>query len=135
METDDELLNLGDSWFAILEQTDQTDPQNRFRTGLLRLAYSYARLAALSFGFQHAFGKNDTDENTFLTRVSRVIRHNIMIMFTHVLLLFQCLNAASDVVNTYVNDVGRPAQSITVISSELSSLLKLTCRNLSPSRA
>jgi len=55
------------------------------------LAYSYARLVALSFGFQHAFGKNNTDENPFLTR---------------------CLAAASDVVNTFVNDVGRPAQRI-----------------------
>lgn len=54
---------------ARLEKTDQTDPQNRFRSGLLRLAYSYARLVALSFGFQHAFGKNNVDENPFLERV------------------------------------------------------------------
>ena len=67
-ETDDELQNLGDRWFAILDKTDQTDPQNRFRTGLLRLAYSYSRLVALSFGFQHAFGKNNTEDH-FLTRV------------------------------------------------------------------
>jgi hypothetical protein len=47
-----------------------TDPQNRFRSGLLKLAISYARLVALSFGFQHAFGKNNADENPFLMRVS-----------------------------------------------------------------
>ena len=46
-----------------------TDPQNSFRTGLLRLAYPYARLIALSYGFQHAFGKGHTDENPFLQRV------------------------------------------------------------------
>jgi hypothetical protein len=54
----------------VLEQTDLTDPQNRFRSGLLKLAYSYARLVVLSFGFQHAFGKNNQDENPFLNRVS-----------------------------------------------------------------
>jgi hypothetical protein len=90
-ETDDELKSLGDHWFSRIEQTDQTDPHGRFRTGLLKLAYSYARLVALSLGFKHAFGKNNTDENPFLTR---------------------CLSAAFDVVNTYVNDVGRPAQRV-----------------------
>lgn len=68
--TDDELKALGDRWFALLETTDMSVPQNRFRTGLLRLAYSYSRLIALSYGFQHAFGKNTTDENPFLNRVS-----------------------------------------------------------------
>jgi hypothetical protein len=46
-----------------------TDPQNSFRTGLLRLAYPYSRLVALSYGFQHAFGKGRNDENPFLLRV------------------------------------------------------------------
>ena len=51
-----------------------TDPQYSFRTALLHLAHSYARLVALSYGFQHAFGKNDgTDENPFLTRVSLLL--------------------------------------------------------------
>jgi hypothetical protein len=67
--TDEELQLLQDKWQQILEQTDMTDPQNRFRSGLLKLAYSYARLVALSYGFQHAFGKNNTDENPFLNRV------------------------------------------------------------------
>ncbi|KAJ7727299.1 hypothetical protein DFH07DRAFT_851955 [Mycena maculata] len=90
-ETDEELKRLGDKWQARLEETDMTDPQNRFRSGLLKLAYSYARLVALSFGFQHAFGKNNTDENPFLMR---------------------CLAAASDVVTALVSDVGRPDQRI-----------------------
>ncbi|KDQ57351.1 hypothetical protein JAAARDRAFT_35979 [Jaapia argillacea MUCL 33604] len=89
--TDDELKQLGDKWFARLEKTDLSDPQNRFRTGLLKLAYSYARLVALSFGFQHAFGKSQIDENPFLMR---------------------CLRAASDVVNAFVDDIGVPSQRI-----------------------
>jgi hypothetical protein len=40
-----------------------------FRTGLLKMAFSYARLIALSSGLQHA--KEDClDENSFLMRVS-----------------------------------------------------------------
>ncbi|GLB40175.1 putative fungal specific transcription factor [Lyophyllum shimeji] len=90
-ETDDELKRLGTKWMAILETTDMTDPQNRFRTGLLRLAYPYARLIALSYGFQHAFGKNNTDENPFLTR---------------------CLDAAFDVVLPVLDDLCVPSQKI-----------------------
>ena len=71
--TDDELKQMGDKWISTVQQTDMSDAQNCFRTGLLRLAYSYARLVVLSYGFQHAFGKNDgTDENPFLMRVSGV---------------------------------------------------------------
>ena len=71
-ETDDELKALGEKWMLTIHtQTDLSDPQNSFRTGLLKLAYSYSRLIALSYGFQHAFGKNDgKDENPFLMRVS-----------------------------------------------------------------
>ncbi|KAJ7104225.1 hypothetical protein B0H15DRAFT_1016609 [Mycena belliarum] len=86
-EADEELKGLADKWRRILERTDTADPQNQFRSGLLKLAFSYARLVALSFGFQHAFGKNNTDENPFLER---------------------CLTAASDVVTAIVEDVGRP---------------------------
>ena len=68
-ETDDKLQELREQWFDKMKQSDSNEPQNRFRIGLLRLAYSYARLVALSFGFQHAFGKSDTDENPFLKRV------------------------------------------------------------------
>ncbi|KAJ7034975.1 hypothetical protein C8F04DRAFT_1346236 [Mycena alexandri] len=90
-ETDEELKQLMDKWRAILDQTDMTNPQNKFRNGLLKLAYSYARLVALSFGFQHAFGKNHADENPFLNR---------------------CLAAATDVVNAIINEVGSPDQRV-----------------------
>jgi hypothetical protein len=49
-------------------------------------------------------------------------------MFTHELPLFKCLAAASDVVNTYVNDIGRPAQSMsTVLARSLLSLTTFFC--------
>jgi len=92
-ETDDELENLRQQWFSKFKQTDSNEPQNRFRIGLLRLAYSYARLVALAYGFQHAFGKSNTDENPFLKR---------------------CISAASEVVNAMVDDIGRPSQRIYV---------------------
>jgi len=68
-ETDDKLENLRQQWFSKFKQTDSNEPQNRFRIGLLRLAYSYARLVALAYGFQHAFRKSNTDENPFVKRV------------------------------------------------------------------
>jgi len=92
-ETDDKLEELRQQWFSKFKHTDSNEPQNRFRIGLLRLAYSYARLVALAFGFQHAFGKGGTDENPFLKR---------------------CIRAASDVVNAMVDDIGRPSQKIYV---------------------
>ena len=72
-ETDDQLQKLREQWFGvILESTDLDDYQNKFRTGLLKLAFSYNRLVVLSYGFQHAFRKNNTDENPFLQRVSNL---------------------------------------------------------------
>ncbi|TRM64801.1 hypothetical protein BD626DRAFT_400336 [Schizophyllum amplum] len=91
METDDEIQALSAKWMGIIEQTDMDDPQNRFRTGLLRLAWSYARLAVLSYGFQHAFGKNNADENPFLLR---------------------CFTAAKDVVTAVVDGLGQSSQRI-----------------------
>lgn len=73
-ETDDKLQNLRHQWFSIIDQTDMNNIQNRFRVGLLKLAYSYARLVALSYGFQHAFGKRDAEDNPFLTRVCSLLR-------------------------------------------------------------
>jgi len=92
-DTDDELQELRLQWFSKLKQTDSNEPQNRFRIGLLRLAFSYARLVALAFGFQHDFGKGSTEENPFLKR---------------------CIRAASDVVNAMVEDIGRPSQKVYV---------------------
>ncbi len=68
-EADKELLELQEKWMAHLNQTDLSDPQNYFRIGLLKLAFSYARLVALSFGFQHVFSKKYDVENPFLIRV------------------------------------------------------------------
>ncbi|KAF8625539.1 hypothetical protein AX15_005306 [Amanita polypyramis BW_CC] len=84
-ETDDQLQSIREQWFnVILESTDPDDYQNKFRIGLLRVAFSYNRLIVLSYGFQHAFGKNNTDENPFLLR---------------------CLNAAQDVLHAVVDNV------------------------------
>ncbi|KAH9168828.1 hypothetical protein EDB89DRAFT_2073548 [Lactarius sanguifluus] len=92
-DTDDKIEQLRLRWFDMLEKTNIDEPQNRFRIGLLKLGYSYARLVALAFGFQHAFGKSNTDENPFLIR---------------------CIRAAEDVVNAMVDDVGIPSQRIYV---------------------
>ena len=106
--TDDQLKTLGDRWFTLLEATtDTTVPRNRFRIGLLRLAYSYSRLIALSYGFQHAFHKNTSDENPFLNRVRRrfcpwMLKINFL----------QCLHAACDVVHAVLDDICRPDQRL-----------------------
>lgn len=84
-ETDEELKSLKEKWMTILDQTDQTDPQNRFRTGLLRMAFSYARLVSLSFAFQHTFGRHYDNENPFLLRVRLDIECfacNVLIVMT-----------------------------------------------------
>jgi hypothetical protein len=84
-ETDDELQRLKERWFSIIEEN--TDPDNyggKFRLCLLKVVYSYGRLVVLSYGFQHAFGKNNTDENPFLMR---------------------CLNAAEDVIQAVIVDI------------------------------
>ncbi|KAK0469828.1 uncharacterized protein EV420DRAFT_69089 [Desarmillaria tabescens] len=90
-ETDEELKELKEKWMALLNQTDLSDPQNYFRIGLLKLAFSYARLVALSFGFQHVFSKKYDVENPFLIR---------------------CLAAACDVVDVMVNELGRTEQRV-----------------------
>lgn len=84
-ETDDKLQALREQWLNVIkENTDLNDHSNRFRMGLIKLAYSYGRLIVLSYGFQHAFGKNNTDENPFLMR---------------------CLSAAEDVLQAVVNEI------------------------------
>ncbi|KAJ3787022.1 hypothetical protein GGU10DRAFT_156771 [Lentinula aff. detonsa] len=91
-ETDEEFLVLQTKWYPILdENVDKNDPPGYFRLGLLKLAFGYARLIVLSYGFQHAFGKNSSNDNPFLDR---------------------CMNAANDIVQTMVEDIGRPAQRI-----------------------
>jgi len=89
--TDDELKQLSEKWLVtIAENSDLNNVENSFRTGLIRLAYGYARLVVLSYGFQHAFGKGDgVNENPFLIR---------------------CLSAAFDVVSAVLEDICRPSQ-------------------------
>lgn len=72
MEYDDKLKNLWETWSARLhESNDPNDVHATFRSGLLRLAYSYARMNVLSFGFQYAFGKASIGQDaTLLFRVS-----------------------------------------------------------------
>lgn len=69
---DDELAHTWNVWIArIRDATDPKDRQCKFRTGLLRLAYSYARMTVLSFGFQYAFGKSNLGRDVdLLNRVS-----------------------------------------------------------------
>ena len=90
INTDEELQQLQRKWWPILyANVDMQNPQGVFRIGLLKLAYSYSRLIALSYGFQHAFGKNTSNnqnEKTFLMR---------------------CLSAARDVITAVVHDNNR----------------------------
>ncbi|EIW84080.1 hypothetical protein CONPUDRAFT_99848 [Coniophora puteana RWD-64-598 SS2] len=67
-QTDDEIQQLLAYWMRRLEQTDQTNLLNSFRTGLLKLGFSYARLVALSTGLQHASSKTSFEDNPFLLR-------------------------------------------------------------------
>lgn len=85
------------------------------------MAYSYARLVALAFGFQHAFGKGHTDENPFLKRVRYQPLSPELCQRSH--LFFQCIRAASDVVTAMVDDIGRPSQSESELMDLLFSLL------------
>lgn len=80
-ETDDELARVGVHWFHQLDRIEPKSAMFIFRTGLLKMAFSYARLIALSSGLQHA--KEDClDENSFLMR---------------------CFERASDVINAFVH--------------------------------
>lgn len=71
-ETDDHLVQLWEYWMSRIKATNRTDIQNQFRIGLLRLAYSYSRLSALSVAFQQSFGRR-SDEAPFLKRVRFII--------------------------------------------------------------
>ncbi|KAJ8072598.1 hypothetical protein PM082_016157 [Marasmius tenuissimus] len=86
INTDEALQQLQQKWWPILHaNVDIQDPQGVFRIGLLKLAYSYSRFIALSYGFQHAFGEdanNNQNEKAFLMR---------------------CLSAATDVITAVVD--------------------------------
>ncbi|KAI0694595.1 hypothetical protein BC835DRAFT_1274282 [Cytidiella melzeri] len=92
-ETDDELARLWEKWCTLLrEHTDPADVQSNFRSRLLRLAYSYARMTVLSFGFLYAFGKTSVGQD--------------------VTLLWRCLRAAFDVTNAILEDISMPDHRI-----------------------
>lgn len=73
VETDEELRQLEDKWFGIILASATPDKHARFRVGLLRLAYSYARLCCLSYGFHYAFSKKNVDETQLFDRVNKVL--------------------------------------------------------------
>ncbi|TDL17369.1 hypothetical protein BD410DRAFT_776153 [Rickenella mellea] len=84
-ETDEKLTALGEEWKTKLQtETDLSDPQNRFRNSLVKLAYSYARLVVLSQGFQHSLSKSHQDENPYFHR---------------------CRRAACDVVRVFIDEL------------------------------
>ncbi|KAH0832961.1 hypothetical protein J3R83DRAFT_11937 [Lanmaoa asiatica] len=80
-DTDDALRQLGERWLRRLDEFQEEKTEMwAFRTELLRMAYAYARLVALSTGLKHA-KESQLDEKTFIMR---------------------CLDAASDIVNAFV---------------------------------
>ncbi|THH07455.1 hypothetical protein EW145_g3361 [Phellinidium pouzarii] len=84
-EIDEKLVALEAEWNRRLrEKTDPNDPQGRFRNSLIKLAYRYARLTVLSFGFQHAFGKSHSEQALFFDR---------------------CYRAATDVLRVFIDEL------------------------------
>ncbi|KIJ67097.1 hypothetical protein HYDPIDRAFT_109103 [Hydnomerulius pinastri MD-312] len=79
-ETDDALRQLGERWFKRIDELHSGNEMYAFRTELLKMAYAYSRLVALSTGLKHA-KEDQLDENSFLMR---------------------CLAAATDIVNAFV---------------------------------
>ena len=72
-EYDDKLVSMWAMWTTLLqEHDDPNDDQCNFRSCLLRLAYSYARMNVLSFGFQYAFGKESRGLGQDLDLLHRV---------------------------------------------------------------
>ncbi|KAK7690923.1 hypothetical protein QCA50_006026 [Cerrena zonata] len=89
-ETDDEMIQLWEKWSDLLKkETDLSERKCNFRRGLLRLAFTYGRLTALSLGFQ--FGRKNSGDTVMLLR---------------------CLRVAKEVASTYVDDIGIPEQRI-----------------------
>ncbi|KAL5525464.1 hypothetical protein ACEPAG_6800 [Sanghuangporus baumii] len=87
-ETDETLVAKEQEWSERLRQkTDANDPQGRFRHSLLKLAYRYARLTVLSFGFQHSFGKGGAGTPEQVSFFDR------------------CYRAATDVVHVFIDEL------------------------------
>ncbi|THH29923.1 hypothetical protein EUX98_g4273 [Antrodiella citrinella] len=96
-DTDDALARLWETWTSILtRQNVSKDAQYKFRNGLLRLTYSYARLTTLSFGFQYGFA-----QRTHGTGASESM-------------LWRCTRAAKDVLYAYMDEIATVEHKIYV---------------------
>ena len=58
MKTDDKLEKLWDTWRERIREENCQELYSQFRTSLLKLAMSYARMAVLSFAFVHVYGRD-----------------------------------------------------------------------------
>ncbi|KAI0768144.1 hypothetical protein BD413DRAFT_479831 [Trametes elegans] len=90
---DDRLAKLGDTWLARIQEANFHGLQCEFRTSLLKVAYSYARMTVLSFAFQHAFGRDKSQgfSDTFFWR---------------------CIRASKSLIRTLVDELGRPQMRV-----------------------
>ncbi|TFK93973.1 hypothetical protein K466DRAFT_593952 [Polyporus arcularius HHB13444] len=87
--TDDQLARLWETWAARMREENNNSPVFQFRMHLLKVAISYARMTALAFAFQHAFGRDPSQgfSDTFFWR---------------------CLRASKDLIRTLVDNIGVP---------------------------
>ncbi|KAH8112586.1 hypothetical protein DFH11DRAFT_463167 [Phellopilus nigrolimitatus] len=84
-EIDEKLVADEAEWTKrLVQNTDPNDSQGCFRNSLVKLAYRYSRLIVLSFGFQHSFGKGQSDQSSFFDR---------------------CYRAATDVLRVFVDEL------------------------------
>ncbi|KAL7279089.1 hypothetical protein ACG7TL_006927 [Trametes sanguinea] len=86
---DDKLANLGETWLARIKEANFEGIICEFRTSLLKLAYSYARMTVLSFAFQHTFGRETSQgfSDTFFWR---------------------CIRASKSLIRTLLDELGSP---------------------------
>ncbi|KAI0661577.1 hypothetical protein C8Q70DRAFT_664218 [Cubamyces menziesii] len=90
---DDKLANLGETWLARIREANFEGVVCQFRTSLLKLAYSYARMTVLSFAFQHTFGRETSQgfSDSFFWR---------------------CIRASKSLIRTLLDELGSPQQRI-----------------------
>ena len=71
MKTDDRLEKLWDTWQERIREDNCQTSYAKFRTSLLKLAMSYARMAVLSFVFVHVYGRTTSGrpDDAFFWRV------------------------------------------------------------------
>ena len=109
-QVDDELAQTWNVWIErIQKHTDPTDRQSNFRTGLLRLAFSYGRTTVLSWGFQYAFGKSSLGRDVDL--LNRACGYFFFAYEPSAHRFLQCLRAALDVLTAILDEIAVPDQS------------------------